>query len=144
MKIESIRSFRKYIRKFERIIEAQNGSSCCCGVTIPQCHILMELKNSDTLTINELATNLNLDKSTISRTVDSLVNSGLLNREIPKENRRISNISLSGEGKKVHDQINEINDSFWESAIEDISLDKRDEFISLFEQFVRKLELSND
>ena len=95
MDIKTIRIFREYARKFDRIVGTQNYVNCCCGVTIPQCHIIMELGNGANLTINELAQRLGLDKSTISRTVEGLVTIGLLDREIAKSDRRYSRVSLT-------------------------------------------------
>jgi hypothetical protein len=41
------------------------------GITHSQCHTLIELERSERLTAGELAQALNLDKSTMSRTVEA-------------------------------------------------------------------------
>jgi len=118
--IKTIRSFRESLRKFERIVEEMNIDNCCCGVTVPQCHALMELNDLDDTTINELSEKLCLDKSTVSRTIESLVKSDMVSREIPAENRRIALISLTVKGRSVCDQINGLNDRSVERILKEV------------------------
>jgi DNA-binding MarR family transcriptional regulator len=139
MDIKTIRKFREYARKFDRIVNTQDYVNCCCGVTIPQCHIIMELGNGVKLTINELAKKLGLDKSTISRTVEGLVTVGLIDREIPKSDRRYSRVSLTIQGNNVYKTINKTNDKFWEKALESLPEKKQEDFVNLFKIFVEHL-----
>ncbi len=44
------------------------------GISLAQCHTLLEIEKSHEISISELANTLSLDKSTVSRTVDGLVN----------------------------------------------------------------------
>ena len=46
---------------------------------------------------------MGLTKSTVSGIVDRLSNQGVVTREIPKDNRRIVNLSISEEFKKNND-----------------------------------------
>src|SRR3989304_5337919 len=106
MEQEYIKKLRKIIRKFEKKIFFQNNDSCCNCVTLAQCHTLMEIENMGIISVTELAKCMSLDKSTVSRTVDSLVNTGLIKREIPSENRRMALINLTETGQKTCDDIN--------------------------------------
>jgi DNA-binding MarR family transcriptional regulator len=85
-----------------------DGDSVCCGVTIAQCHTLLAIEEKGHTTNTELAVELELDKSTLSRTIESLVAMGLVNRETNIDNRRSQHIRLTGEGEKtvaaIHDQ----------------------------------------
>ena len=106
---ESIEGFRKSLRKLQRkLAEQLDGDSVCCGVTIAQCHVLLAVEGKEHTTITELAMELELDKSTLSRTIESLVVMGLVNREINTGNRRSQHIRLTAEGEKtvtgIHDQ----------------------------------------
>lgn len=139
MDIKTIRIFREYARKFDRIVSTQNYVNCCCGVTIPQCHIIMELGDDANLTINELAKILGLDKSTISRTVEGLVTIGLIDRRVPKFDRRYSKVSLTKQGENVYKIINNTNDKYWRKALEALPENKQEEFVSLFKIFVENL-----
>jgi DNA-binding MarR family transcriptional regulator len=106
---ESIKEFRKSLRKLQRKLAEQiDGDSVCCGVTIAQCHTLLVIEEKGHTTNTELAVELELDKSTLSRTIESLVVMGLVNRETNTDNRRSQHIRLTGEGEKtvagIHDQ----------------------------------------
>jgi DNA-binding MarR family transcriptional regulator len=130
-----IHQFRKNLRKLEKKLAGQlKEDSFCCGVTMAQCHTLLAVEEKGLTTLTELATALELDKSTLSRTIDGLVTIGLINRETVTGNRRSQHISLTLQGKKVTDGINEqwslyfaslfarIPESKHESVIESIAI----------------------
>jgi DNA-binding MarR family transcriptional regulator len=106
---ENIKQFRKSLRKLQRkLAEQLDGDSVCCGVTIAQCHTLLAIEEKGHTTITELATELDLDKSTLSRTIESLVVVGLVKRETNIDNRRSQHIQLTEDGEKtvsgIHNQ----------------------------------------
>ncbi len=109
-----IREFRRYIREIEREVEYQlKNQSDCCGVTMAQCHVLMELDDMGTTSIVDLAKRLRLDTSTLSRTVDSLVRDMYVGRTINPVNRRFVEVKLTAHGQKKADEINSACDSFY-------------------------------
>ena len=106
---ESIKEFRKSLRKLQRkLAEQLDGDSVCCGVTIAQCHTLLAIEEKGHTTITELAAEMELDKSTLSRTIESLVVMGLVKRETNSDNRRSQHIQLTEDGEKtvvgIHNQ----------------------------------------
>ena len=139
-----IRKFRNNLRHFERQLEMQNASGCCCGVSLTQCHLLMELNKEDGITVNTLSARLVLDKSTISRTVEGLVNMGMVNMIIPKENRRTTHIYLTDEGNRVCATINSGNDDYFFKAMSAIPEKDREVFFSSFEKLVNKMLKQNN
>ncbi len=103
----TVQQFRKSIRKLERKLLGQlDGDTVCCGVTIAQCHVLLAVEEKGLTTITELATELELDKSTLSRTIDGLVTIGLVSRQTDAGNRRSQRISLTARGSEVTKRIN--------------------------------------
>ncbi|HET6450736.1 MAG TPA: MarR family transcriptional regulator [Spirochaetia bacterium] len=68
----------------------------CCGVTFAQCHLLLEVERRGRTSVTELATALELDKSTLSRTVDAGVKAGLIDRSVDPSSRRQQVICLTG------------------------------------------------
>ena len=68
----------------------------------------------------ELSEILDLDKSTLSRTVDSLVKEGYVVREIPPDNRRTVKLSLTKKGKMAVDEINVNCDGYYQKLLQDI------------------------
>jgi DNA-binding MarR family transcriptional regulator len=107
MNIQTIQDFRRKLRQIEREVQQQvKDGSTCCGVSLTQCHALMELGLVESMTIVDLAMILKLDKSTLSRTIDGLVQIGLVDRAIHPDDRRYMQIRLTEQGRKVFDAIN--------------------------------------
>lgn len=143
MTTQSIRSFRKILRSFERELAIQNQSSSCCGVSLAQCHVLMELDIQDNVTLNILAKNVGLDKSTVSRTVETLVNLKMVDRVIPKNNRRTTQISLTDQGKQVVKTIHAGNDAYYQDVLDRIPDELRKPFLDGFRLMADSMALEN-
>ena len=126
MSKNEIRQFRQALRLLEREISLRlTLEQSCCGVTLSQCNVLLELDTKGGIMLNELAAVTGLDKSTLSRTVDFLVNAGYVERIVPPNNRRSVLLSLSQKGKAESDAINKICDSYYKDVLESIDLEKR-------------------
>ena len=134
-----IHHFRDVIRIFDRELSVQNDASCCNGISVSQCHTLLEIEKNSEISVSELATKLSLDKSTVSRTVEGLVNISLVDRIIPKENRRKALINLTDNGKQVCSTINYSNDSYIEAVLKDFTKAEREEFLRLFEKLAKNM-----
>ena len=122
----AIRDFRKSLRILEQEVGLSMASETgCCGVTLAQCHLLLEVDQRGTTSVTELAALLELDKSTMSRTVDTMCRAGLLNRETDPGNRRQQVISLTAEGKLKSDRINGLCDTSYTRLFDFIPVEKR-------------------
>ena len=143
MDSDTVRKFRENLRVFERELDIQNNSGCSCGVTLSQCHALMELSKTNNITLSQLSEKLSLDKSTVSRTVESLVNNELITRTIPKENRRITKLTLTKMGIAVCKQINTGNDDYYEKALNSIPDVELPVFFKSFETLVNYMKKVN-
>jgi len=135
--------FRAQLRKFVRELDKKNVSNSCYGVTIVQCHALMEINLLEKCQLNELAEALELDKSTVSRTVNGLVKNGLVSRVIPEGNRRTSVLQLTELGRKTLERLNEDNDKYFKEALNAIPIELRENFLSSFEIFTTRMEELN-
>jgi DNA-binding MarR family transcriptional regulator len=125
VEINKIRAFRKILRRFEHQIDHQ-AALCCFEVTLAQCHTLLELEAAEKTTIGKLAKRLELDKSTLSRTVEGLVKRGLVERKVDPEDRRYSNVSLTKGGQEICDEINRMNDAYYNAVFGEIPAAKHD------------------
>lgn len=130
---QAVRKFRDILRRFEREVFVQSSESCCSGVTLAQCHTLLEIESKNKETITELSKTLGLDKSTVSRTVDGLVNIGLIDRSIPIENRRMAELQLTDAGKNVCKTINCRNDDYFNDILSALTDNEQEELLRLFE-----------
>jgi len=138
-----VTAFRKTLRVFERELDQQNNSSCCCGVTLAQCHVLMELSATDNISLNQLSNKLSVDKSAASRTVETLVSKKLVHRSIPRENRRLTILSLTGTGSRVSQQINDGNNHYYAKILQGIPTDDLAVFLRTFQEIVSQMSKLN-
>ena len=111
MRTADIRAFRRLARRFHR----QTGGllpdrPCCGGITVPQCHVLLELDEMGGATLQALSDALCLDKSTASRTVHALVARGLVKRAANEEDRRCLALTLSPAGVRAAAAIDALGD----------------------------------
>ena len=96
MKKDDVRHHRRQMRELHRITGALLGDrACCCGLSLPQCHVLLELEARGTTSLVDLAERLELDKSTVSRTVEGLVELGIVVRTTNAEDRRYVALDLT-------------------------------------------------
>jgi DNA-binding MarR family transcriptional regulator len=109
-----IRALRASLRVLEReISRCLEDQTECCGVTLAQCHVLLELASLGSVSLKILSESLELDKSTLSRAVDSLVGLELVTRRDDPENRRQQMIALSNTGKAKVTDINQRCDAYY-------------------------------
>jgi DNA-binding MarR family transcriptional regulator len=114
---KTIERFRAMLREIERSVWMQTKSEAlCCGVTMAQCHAILEIGAAGELNLKDLAARLGLDNSTLSRTVESLVQDGLVERTPSKQDRRATVIRLNEKGQKARDRIN----STWNQICRDM------------------------
>lgn len=100
--ISGAHRLREQIRLLERKLGVLNENDMtCCGVTLSQCHALVEIGRAGSLTLSGLAEILGLDNSTTSRTVNNLVTRNLAQRVQDPEDRRYVTITLTDSGKEI-------------------------------------------
>ena len=122
----TIRSLRHSLRSLEREIGmAIERETSCCGVTLAQCHFMLEAAARPGANLAEIADALSLDASTVSRMADSLVSAGLVKRDASADNRRKVVISLSDTGTNKVEAIDELCDDSWRRLLEVIPAGKR-------------------
>jgi len=85
---------------------AQRLAALCCQTTNSQCHILTELARSGPQPMAELGQRLCLEKSWVSRALDSLVKEGLVAKNDHPQDARSWIVSLSAAGKRRVAQLN--------------------------------------
>jgi DNA-binding MarR family transcriptional regulator len=140
MNIKKIRKFRALLRKLVRFLsyeETESGYSC--GLTFSQCHTLLEIGSSESTTVAELADSLKLDKSTLSRTVDSLVSQRLIQRREHPGDRRFKILRLTARGKTIRREIDTRADERFGRALKAIPNEKREPLLEYLEVLVQSL-----
>ena len=137
--IINIEAFRVELRLFERAIERLNQSNCCLGINTPQCHTIMEIGLAHPLSVNELADKMNLDKSTVSRQVEKLVQKGIVERVTAAADRRRVHISLTPKGKDIYTTMNQSMNESLIAAFQSIPEKEVAVFMSVFSKISRLL-----
>ncbi|MCX6575049.1 MAG: MarR family transcriptional regulator [Candidatus Aminicenantes bacterium] len=142
MDIQKIRFLREKLRVLERQMNDPFGDDAgCCGLTLAQCHTLLEVGYKGEVSLVDLASSFGLDTSTLSRMIQSLVVLGLVSRLTNEKDRRYVTISLTEQGKKLFDEIEARFNTYFFQVVELIPLEKQDpviECIGLFSDAVRK------
>jgi len=138
--LNTVQDFRALLRRFERVLTRQlEDKNCCCGLTISQCHPLLEIGRTGETTTVELSRALDLDKSTLSRTIDGLVIAGLVARNSHPNDRRFTVLSLTGEGRKICNTINRENDLYFAKVFEGIPETDHEGVMKNFELLVEAM-----
>lgn len=112
--MKDLRRLRASVRTLERELGLQlKDQTICCGVTMAQCRVLLELDSSGPLTVSGLAQALGLDKSTLSRSLDGMAAASLIERTSDPDDRRALNVFLSEKGRGVAQRINGECDAYF-------------------------------
>lgn len=142
--------FRELIREIERKLgllnrdgNTTNSTQCCCKVSLAQCHALVEIGRLNNTTMKELSNILGLDKSTTSRTVESLVKKGYVIRTQSEKDKRCVNIRLDPKGEAVFQRIESRMNEKFKNVFEEIQEDERAAVLQSMRILVRALGKEN-
>ncbi len=142
MRTRQIRFLREKLRLLERVLNDPFGQdSGCCGLTLAQCHTLLEVGNRGRVSLVDLASGFGLDTSTLSRTVQGLVVLGLVSRLPDLKDRRYVAISLTDQGRDLFDRIETTFNDYFDQILELVPAGRREavvESIGLFSDAVKR------
>ena len=145
MDLSDIRLFREAMRKLQRSSSWQwKNDAACCGITAAQCHALLEIGKNSEITLVDLASILELDTSTLSRTIDNMVQANLVERKTNPEDRRYLSITLTKKGVEIFNDINYTFDQFYTDIFADIPLEKQAQIIESINMLANALTKSNN
>ncbi|PKM39725.1 MAG: MarR family transcriptional regulator [Firmicutes bacterium HGW-Firmicutes-9] len=122
MPTEEIKQLRESIRILERKLGIlEESEMACCGLTLAQCHALVEIGRAERLSLVDLAGTIGLDTSTLSRTVNNLVAKNMVSRELDPDDRRYVTIQLTPEGNRYFQEIEASMDAYFYKIYENIA-----------------------
>jgi len=140
-KEEQAKALGEMIRTMARNLSLlDRDRASCCGVTLAQCHAIVEIGRAEVATPSFLATTLRLDRSTVTRLTDSLVEQGFVVRSQDKVDRRSVTLSLTEKGLRFFEGTENSMNSFFLSLIERIPENHRNVFLSGLGSVVEALE----
>jgi DNA-binding MarR family transcriptional regulator len=95
--------FYDALSEFIRIYQFRDRDRIFChGISVTQCYALEVLVKDGPLTLNELASRLYLDKSTVSRVVATLENKELIQRKTHADDRRAVHLDVTSGGQELY------------------------------------------
>ena len=139
MKLKEVREFRQKIRSLDRLLHEQRKEGSGCSVSPAQCHALLEIENRNEANVKDLAESMALDKSTMSRTIDGLVQGGFVERIINPQDRRYMQIKLTDQGWKTCDQTNQFNDEYFKTVLEELPEEKQKRIMEALDNLIEAM-----
>ena len=118
----------------------ERSEAVCCGITLTQCHAIVETGRKKQISVNELAELLNLDKSTVSRTVEQLVNHNLMVREPDRNDRRYVTLQLTSKGGELFRDIEQRMKVYFAEILAFIPAEKHEQVIESLQIFSEALQ----
>ena len=141
---DTIKIIRDRLREIQRRLGwSQKNDVQCCGVTMAQCHALLEIGKRGKASIVELADTLGIDTSTLSRTIDHLYKSGVVDRVLNPQDRRYVTLSLTDRGNTAFQTIEESFNSYMSRVFALIEKDKHHQIIESLELIASAIERCN-
>lgn len=97
--------------------------------------LLRSVSRHGPITLGNLASRVGLDQSTVSRQVQALETSGLLERSADPGDRRSSLISLSADGRRFLERVREVARHDYDAALADWTDHDRATFATMLDRF---------
>ena len=138
---ETLRELIRILVRDLGILEKSDVS--CCGVTLTQCHAVVEIGRKGKISLVDLAGILGLDKSTMSRTINNLVELDLVLRDLDVENRRYVIIQLTENGENIFKNIEDSMNGYYKNIFNSIPENKRNQVMESLQLLTNAVE-NND
>lgn len=135
--MEDIRNlFQIFTRRFGFL-----NKDCCQAeghdISLVQSHILYEIERQNLPSIQQVADTLGTDITTFSRQVQSLVKMNLVKKTPDADDRRVYLLSLTDEGQRVTDEINQQMNAYLEQVFENMNESEK-------EMVIKSIQILND
>jgi DNA-binding MarR family transcriptional regulator len=137
-------ALREQVRKLVRnlgILEKSDLS--CCGITLVQCHAIVEIGRKGKINLNDLAGLIRVDKSTMSRTINNLVEAGLAVRELDEGDRRYVEIQLTQAGMRFFEDTETVMETYYQHVLNRIPLEKQAQVLESMGLLIDALDSEN-
>ncbi len=126
MEENQVRTIRKYSRNLAREWKLVANRADQQGLTVPEAHALIELSTHKTLSVQNIADMLLIDKSNASRTLASLGKEQFVEFTENKDDRRAKDVSITTSGRKRVQQVHAEADELVGGALELLSPQERE------------------
>lgn len=136
------RKFRETLSlAYRRVNALQRGEKRCFGVTMSQCVTLELLLQQGPITVRDMARNLGLDTSTVTRVIDVLVRDGMARRtRDEKRDRRFVFVSLTARGRALAEKLERCADDYSERILKRIPAEMREDMIHTLRVLIEAID----
>jgi len=142
-KATKIKHLRESVRQMERKLGILEESEVLChGISLAQCHALVEIGRAECISLIELSELLNLDSSTMSRTVNNLVNNGMVERELDSNDRRYVTIKLTENGLEKFKGIEDNMNLYFTNIFESIPSEKQEQVLESLQILITAIAMN--
>ena len=93
------------------------------GLTVPEWRVLAHLNHSGTVSVRDIHTKGNLDKSMISRAATRLQDAGLVRKSEHETDRRLVSLELTDEGRHLMQRLGRIAEEFQAELLAELGED---------------------
>jgi len=139
MVITMEQNLRELFQVFSRRFGFLNKNCCQANghnISLVQSHILYEIGRQHQPSMQQVAETLGTDITTFSRQVQSLIKMNLITKSSDPKDRRISNLSLTIEGKEVAENIDQQMNQYLDEVFSHMSEEEK-------EMVVRSIQILN-
>ena len=126
MFLRSIKILPQFVKM---VLHEGDISKLKLDINSTQTNILMSVDEHAEKSMSEISVMTGLEKSSFTRSVDSLVKRGFLTRNSPESDRRKIKLSLTGKGARAVKLIRNTLDAYLESLLSDFSNKEKEEFL---------------
>jgi len=139
--VEMFRDSIKVLPMFvQKAIYEHDISHLNLSINSTQTLILMFVNENSGKSMSEISSLTGLEKSSFTRSVDYLVNNGLVAKNYPPYDRRTIHLSLTARGCRAADLIRNDFDCYLDSLIAHFSEGEKAEFLSSLEILSRYMQ----
>ena len=90
--------------------------------------------------VGELIETLSMHPTAVSRLMNSLENKGYIERSLHKENRRITDVSLTEAGKEKCAENYTIMNDYWETVLSEMGQENLKDLLRISDELVSRME----
>ncbi|WP_134686973.1 MarR family winged helix-turn-helix transcriptional regulator [Brevibacillus migulae] len=134
-------TLRSAVQQFIRLFGVLEQTETPCGfsMSLSQVFAMQELEKSS-MSMKELAEKLRLERSSVSRLIDSLVKGGFVSRELNEQNRREVVLRLTEKGERSMETLREQSIRFYESILSNVEANEQQKVLEGFQIFTAALK----
>jgi MarR family transcriptional regulator, organic hydroperoxide resistance regulator len=104
------------------------------GLTMPQLRLMYIVRDSGPRSVGEIAERLNVRPATVTGLTDRLVRQKLIERQDDPADRRVVQVALTAEGRRVLGEIEVASRAYFDAIFERMSESDVVQLISLFQK----------